>query len=703
MILKVGLSTGSAPTDVGRLTLDPGENEATCIVVDPAGEFAYVGLSTGRVVKVAINGESGAMSREGSMSTGLSSVASMALSNGRIFAGGNEASNGTVVRIDLSTFTVSGSAAPPVENRSLESNHVSGFMRAGGQEAVFLAFNNQAALSFFETQDGSGIVEITGTGVVLDMVSGVGTLEVGTGISGTTSTLFMEAGLGVLDVINNNPEPASEPIHVRSIALYERQVIAAGESPQVRLTGEQVALWEEFTIRWDAPVRLAVIALEDEGSWQDEGVGGGPWEGVVVEVYSTADSIPTILEANRASKGLLEIPLSLGPDQTWRFRIIRKTGERVNSFSVWTLQQRPVQGDAIRALGAGGGRVPEWMYTSYQFDSERAVASFRCLLKDESSPVRFALHADDSPAAFAEVLSPQGLDGGVFQQGDTERVVNESPWMKCLRLRMLPTSPAVDADGEALEFARLANVADMQVYLRETVPIQEYSAGVIVRDALRMGAWKNKVLMFEDSGRFAVVRVVASSYGDNGIRVRLLPVQTGGSGFTNEWAHQVVVTGYRDILLPDGPFTARNWALFVERERDPDEVHLIPWKEIFLRDGRFVIRRPSTVFSWRAFKLMAERPFSPSYARVVSSIYPVGLKLSRVVPTPPPGGQGGEDYSDPSAAIDVVAMSEEPFRLPRVNPWRAWRMEVDPEVGSQEPVSDNRIAEIRVGNSSRGV
>jgi len=106
-VVKVALGAGSdPPTRVGGVTLDAGENYALCAVIDAANGYAYFGTSTtsGRVVKVALGPGSDPPTRVGAvtLNTGEHSLFSAVIdaASGHAYFG-TSASPSSVVKVAL--------------------------------------------------------------------------------------------------------------------------------------------------------------------------------------------------------------------------------------------------------------------------------------------------------------------------------------------------------------------------------------------------------------------------------------------------------------------------------------------------------------------------------------------------------------------------------------------------------------------------
>src|SRR3990167_5867913 len=113
-VIKVALGAGAAaPTRVGAVTLNSGENSLFSAVVDPANGYAYFGTDTspGRVVKVALGASAAAPTRVGAvtLNSGENSLFSAVIdpANGYAYFG-TSTSPGRVVKIALGA----GAAAP---------------------------------------------------------------------------------------------------------------------------------------------------------------------------------------------------------------------------------------------------------------------------------------------------------------------------------------------------------------------------------------------------------------------------------------------------------------------------------------------------------------------------------------------------------------------------------------------------------------
>lgn len=312
------------------------------------------------------------------------------------------------------------------------------------------------------------------------------------------------------------------------------------------------------------------------------------------------------------------LPKTLSRAVTWGIDLTcdETTIEPVNLTLVpW---RRIAANGPIRAVGQTG-EIPEWMYTIYEFSAPTRIRSAR--LKASASAT-LSMYADMATSA-------------------TETLAMST------RHEYAVATP-FNATTLQFDFDYSDRVQEILIFPQEILKVDK--GGLILRPSGGYPAWRNKTLVFKDTGSFAVARISCTSYTS-------LTMKLSTSGTVRQ---TVSISDNDEFKLATNLPDAREWELDLAHQGDVNEFVLVARDFYELKGGMVSIRKEDDPFTWLGKRVLANRPVQWQCIRVSADAYPVTVRI----------------YVDGVLEYTGTITTSEPVRLPRLTLAREYTMDV---------------------------
>lgn len=354
------------------------------------------------------------------------------------------------------------------------------------------------------------------------------------------------------------------------------------------------------------------------------------WASVNATERQDEQETKVVLNGTNYSSGALPY---MGNTTQWTVGV-HPADAHVQSLMLYPLRIVPVE-KMIRGIG-GSSLPPDWLYTIWEFP---ALVKLRSVYVDALEPLKIQIAVDGN--TFSDGVL---LDGAV-----SESRIDVTGGRFRFRL--------VDLSGNPADHL----VREVMLYAEEIVPIS--NGGVVIRGAGPGFPWRNKTVIFPETGSWDVARIRATDYDDIILKLNNTSVPTWNGS---------------DKILPSTLPYAREWEIDVSRTDEIQELILLPREIQRVEQGLWRIRREQEPFSWLCKRAECASSVSWTCARVVAEKYPVTLKIYHGLDTVP--------------KATVTANNGSAFRLPKLPVDRKWRIDV-------ECKEENAVREVALATS----
>lgn len=433
-----------------------------------------------------------------------------------------------------------------------------------------------------------------------------------------------EVRLGALPTVNElRIDFAGDDTAVREMILFTKRMESITGGTPVLLSGPS---FRKNLFRFAEPNAFAcgMVTISQEPikvsatqtKWTDD---------VLLRLYAGGILVHT--ERIRAA-GVFTLPPALAPAIEWEIDV--ETSANITGLTFVPWMREAFEGGAIRAV-IGQGEIPRWLYTEYEMVKPWKAKS-AITHADRVVPLDLYIDGATAPRRFMVQSLRETVFEGAAVEGRRYR----------MRVGEQANQRAVLRDPGKVAIPYLS------IFREEIIPVD--GGAIVVRPADDIGAWRNKLLVFKETGSWGVCRVLATQYP---VRVRLL--------IGMDVMDEMDVTDSRAFKFDRQLPSAKVWGLDIESAGGVQELQLFSREVYPVENGLLRIQRAGDPFTWLGRRVLTAKPIDFSACRVEASAYPITLRLyanGAVKPT-----------------AEVLARNRDAFRLPRLRPERDWEID----------------------------
>jgi len=433
---------------------------------------------------------------------------------------------------------------------------------------------------------------------------------------------------------------------VQDLALYLVDPMPIQDTPVV-LDNPQKLLRHGF--KFPNEGRLAAIQIIADG-YSGMSVTVTNSSGSIVYTKSPVTDAPFIVPRSTWSAAL---------DSVWYVSIIAgnrdSEASRVRAIHVYPeVVQEVTEGNIYQMREA---RVPEWMYTWWQFPKPTVIGSYVVRSLTTVTMRMYHSYSGSTATSYASVGGTAGEQ----------------------RL-----TPEVTTHGFAVDFSGSEmSVSEFGVYPLEVVPVP--NTGLSFLQGQPGQPWRNKMLSFPESGTWSSARVLADSYA-NGVTVSLKPTQSTNANYVYSVVLDAADNSNDVLLASTSRCIAKDWRLDVYPTTPGDltvrELVIIAEETFPVTDGLVRIVRSNDLWSWLDRRILADRLVGFTCGRVVAE---GDVTLTLV------------DIDNAANNWTKTVSNGRAFRLPVLKPSRRWRLDVTSDDQGTETM--NLVQEVLLATS----